>query len=139
MRYLVVGRHRFTDRQLRLLEKAGLTEEVKRIATVEDPVDVVLQAVELGVDAIVVQSLPMELLARLVDAADSEFIPVYTFKIEAIATASNMEEAEEIARREKADIILPDPRSGNIRVSKTVALQRVLRIVVETREVATLP
>ena len=132
MRYIVVGRHKFTSVQVRLLEKAGLTDEVGRIAQVEDPVDVIKRARELGADAIVVQALPMHLLAQLLQAATRAGIPVYGFKIQPVAMVGIDEECPA-----EADVEIPNPRAGNKRCNKTVALERLIRVLIETQPVVT--
>jgi hypothetical protein len=135
--YITIGRHEFTGRQLKLLAKIGLTHEVERIEQVSDIPSIVKKAQEKGTP-IIVQALPMHLLAQLVQIANRARIPVYSFEIQSIGIAKSREEAEELAKQHNADIILPDPKSGTYRVSKTVALQQVVSITVNTRRIATL-
>lgn len=138
-KYVVVGRHKFTSRQEKLLEEAGFTVQTARIEQMQSPQEVVEKAKETGASAIVVQALPMHLLAQLLQHASRAGMSVYSFRIEAVATINSEEEARKIAEETGADIVLPDPRSGNYRVSKTVALQKVKRIVVEAEDVASMP
>jgi len=131
-KYIVIGRHKFTDKQVRILEKVGLTEEIERIAKLEDINSVVQKAKENNA-VILVQALPMHILAQLLSNASRNGIEVYAFKIEAVTTVGINEKCPE-----ECDIEIPDPRSGNKRCSKTVALQRLKRIIVEAEDVATL-
>ena len=130
-KYIVIGRHRFTPVQEELLRKAGLVEEVARIQQLED-INAVVQRAAQESAAIVVQALPMHLLAQLLSAANRAGVSVYAFKIEAVATVPMNEECPA-----EADVVIPDPRSGNKRCSRTVALQRLKRIVVEAEDVVT--
>lgn len=113
------------------MEKAGLTEEITRVQQVENVQDVVRLARENDA-VIVVQALPMHILAQLLQAASRQNVPVFSFKIEAITTVPL-----DSACPTDADVEVPDPRSGNKRCSRTVALQRLIRIVVEAEDVAT--
>ena len=130
-RYIVIGRHKFTPVQTRLLEKAGLKEEIERIQMLENINEVVQKAAQNNA-AIVVQALPMHILAQLLNAANREAVPVYAFKIEAVATVPLDSNCPN-----DCDIEVPDPRSGNKRCSRTAALQRLRRIVVEAEDVVT--
>jgi len=132
MRYIVIGRHRFTPVQIQLLQKLGLTEEVARVQQISDVADVLKLAKEKGADAIVIQALPMHLLAQLLTVANRANIPVYGFRIEAVTIVPITQRCPA-----EADVEIPDPRSGNKRCSKTLALQRLKRIVVEAEDVAT--
>ena len=132
MRYITIGRHKFTDKQVQLLEKVGLTEEVERVVKLEDINSVVQKARENNA-VILVQALPMHILAQLLNSAQRQGIEVYAFKIEAVATVPIDHKCPS-----DCDIEIPDPRSNNKRCSKTVALQRLKRIVVEAEDVATL-
>jgi len=129
--FITIGRHRFTERQLQLLQKAGLKEEIERIQQVNSVDEVVQKAAQRGA-AIVVQALPLPLLAQLLAAANKANVPVYGFRIEALATLSVYSKCPSVA-----DIEIPDPRSGNKRCSMTVALQKLKQIVVEAEDVVT--
>ena len=131
MRFITIGRHEYTPLQRKLLEKTGLTEEVKRVVQVDDVREVVGEAEKLGA-VIVIQALPMHVLAQLLQAASRAGIPVYSFRIEAITTVGINETCPK-----ECDIEISDPRSGNKRCSRTAALQRLKRIVVDTEDVAT--
>jgi len=134
MRYLVVGRHNFTPVQVKLLEAVGLIEEVARVEQVDNAGAVISMAKEVGAEAIVVQALPMHLLAQLLQAAIRADIPVYGFRIETVGLYQTREEAEEVAKRVGADILLPS-REGTWRVARTAALQQLKRIIVEAEDV----
>ena len=130
-KFITIGRHKYTPKQEELLRRAGLTQEIERIAQVNNVNDVVTKARELGA-AIVVQALPMHILAQLLTVAQRNNVPVYAFRIQALDTVPLDESCPS-----EADIEVPDPRSGNKRCSKTAALQRLKRIVVEAEDVAT--
>ena len=133
MRYVVVGRHDFTPPQRRLLVKAGLTEEAGRIPQINTPSEPVVVAKNNNAEAIVIQALPMHLLAALLPTANKFNIKVYGFKVEAVATVPADQPCPE-----EADIEVVDQRSGNKRCSKTVSLQLLKRIIVDAEDVATL-
>ena len=86
-------------------------------------------------EAVVVQVLPVDILAKLLRVSR---LPVFLFKVEAVAVVSDEREVEDLSRKHDADIVNYDPRSGNYRVAKTVALQRLLRIDIVTEDVATI-
>ena len=135
--FITIGRHKFTERQLKLLELVGLKEEKARIGNVKDTKDVIAIAKEKGADTIVIQGLPPSLLMQLLQHAKRENIKVLMFRIQAITVTDNEEEAKKIAREHNADIVLPS-REGKFRVSKTVALEEIEKIEVITKTIATL-
>lgn len=128
MKFVTIGRHEWTDKQKQLLEAAGLTEEVARIAQLQGIEHLVSVIDEHQPDAIVIQALPLHLIAQILQYIK---LPVYNFKIEAVATKKLDEECPS-----EADIEIVDRRSGTKRCSKTVAIQRLKKVVVEAEEVA---
>ncbi|RLG82389.1 MAG: hypothetical protein DRO09_00390 [Thermoprotei archaeon] len=131
---IVVGRHKFTPRQEELMRRAGL-KEVARIQMIENVGDVVEKAKMFGAH-ILVQALPLPLLSQLLSFTRREGVKVYGFDIQAIETfEGTYEEAKKRAEELGADIVVPDPRSGNVRISKTRALVLFKRITVESEDV----
>ena len=137
-RFITIGRHAYTPAQARLLSIAGLGPEVGRIAHLRDPREAVEMASQKGAQAIVVQALPLPLLAQLLSLARRAGVEVYGFRVEAVGLYPTREAAEEAASRLGADIVSPS-REGSWRVARTAALQRLKRIVVEAEDVAVLP
>ena len=130
-RFVTIGRHEFTPRQKQLLQKAGLAEEAERIAHVNNPAEVVKIAKERGAKAIVVQALPMHILAQLLQAAQREGIEVLQFQMETLATVKENEACP------KGTEVESEVRGSELkRCIRTKALVRVKRIVIETEPVA---
>ena len=130
MRYITIGRHPFTPRQKELLAKAGLKEEVARVVQVNDVNEVIVKAKEVNAKAIVVQALPMHLLAQLLQATNRAGIPVLQFEMETIASVKAEEKCPEGTEVER-------PAEGGFkRCIRTKRLVRVKRIVVETEPIA---
>ncbi|MFA4798730.1 hypothetical protein [Pyrococcus kukulkanii] len=127
---IVIGRHEFTEVQKRLIEKAGL-QKIKQIQHVNDITKLIQEAKELNAD-ILVQAMPMHLLAQLLSSASREGITVYSFKLEPVG----LFDTEEAARRSGADVIVPS-REGTYRGMKTRALQKLIRIEIVTEDVIT--
>ena len=135
-RILVIGRHSLTNRQKKLLEKAfGKFQIVASVATVNPNNPMSTLANYPSYDAILVQTLPLSILALLV--RDSKK-PIYMFEIEAVDVVTSQNVAEQVAKDNDADIITPDPRTGNFRVAKTTKLMYVSAIRIETQTIATL-
>ena len=133
MRYVTIGRHPFTATQKKLLMMAGLTEEAARIPQLGSPADAIKEARERNAGAIVVQALPMHLLAQLLQAAGRAGIPVYSFKMRTLATLPEGQACPPGTEVER-------PAEGGMkRCVATEALQRLKRIVVEAEEVARNP
>lgn len=132
MKLLLIGRHSLTEKQKLLLEKVFGKYDIIQIATV-DPTDPI-KSLPSSFDAIVIQALPIDLLAKLMKCNK----PIYQFKIIAVDLVNSEEKAKQIAKEKDADIILHDPKTGNYRVSKTIALQRIKKIIIETEDVATI-
>lgn len=128
---VVIGRHEFTPRQKELLRKAGLNpeNETKRIIQLNNPQEAV-ESAKAASAAIVVQALPLPLLAQLLQAAARAGVEVYGFRMETIASVpvnENCPESTEIER----------PAEGGVkRCVRTAALQRLKRIVIEAEDVA---
>ena len=131
--FVTVGRHSFTASQRTLLERVGLVAEVHRFQSVRDTIEVVEKARELGASAIVVQGLPLPLLAQLLQHASRAGVPVYAFRTEAIGLFPSREEAE----RAGADIVIPSSE-GSFRALRTVALQRLVKIQIVAEDVVSL-
>lgn len=128
MRYVTIGRHPYTPRQQELLLKAGLLREAARIENLENPRQPVELAREKAATAIVVQALPLHLLAQLLQEARKAGIEVYSFKMR----------SEKLAKEDKCppgtEIELA---SGDTkRCIRTEALQRIENILIVTETVA---
>ena len=119
--YITIGRHKFTPKQVFFLQKLGLEKEVARQETY-NPELLKQQIGQLKPTAIIVQGLPINLLADLLKIANNYNIPVYMFK------------TEPTENEEEADIKIPS-REGKIRLLKTTGIQRVKRILIEFEDV----
>jgi hypothetical protein len=129
-RFVTIGRHPFTQRQLNLLRKAGLEEEVARVVQVNNVNEVVELAKQKGAEAIVVQALPVPILMQLLQAAQRVGVMVLQFEMETVATVRENERCPEVAEVER-------PSEGGMkRCIRTRRLVLVKRIVVETETVA---
>lgn len=128
---VVIGRHEFTLRQKELLRKAGLNPEAeaKRIVQLNNPAEAV-EAAKQANAAIVVQALPLPLLAQLLQAANRAGVEVFNFRMETFATVP-----AEQACPEGTEIERP-AEGGHKRCVRTAALQRIKRIVIEAEDVA---
>jgi len=121
--FITIGRHRFSDRQIELLRKIGLTDEVARVETVTNVSDVIKLAQERGAKAIVVQGLPLPILAQLLAEASRAGIAVFGF------------ETEPVTDENVADIKLPS-QEGKMRLLRTKAVVRFVKIEVVKEVVA---
>jgi len=129
-RFLLVGRHNLTERQKELLKKVGLEKMVTRIETVNNPIQVVAEAKRTGAEAIVVQGLPMHIMASIINSASREGMPVLAFEMEQVGLVSNESEIPE-----NAEVVLPS-REGTIRILRTARLVMLKRVVIEKEVVA---
>lgn len=132
MEYITVGRHKYTPAQKTLLERAGLTEEVGRIQHVDNPTEVTSRAKELGA-AIVIQALPIPVLASLLQAAKRAGVQVYGFRLKPVGLFKSRDEAVVSG----GDVIVPS-REGTFRVMKTSALQRLIKVEIVAEDVVSI-
>ncbi len=131
---IIIGRHELTDRQRKLLEIAfGEYNIIGRVHTVDPEDKTLIEALNKS-DGIIIQALPIDVLAKLTKKVSK---PIYMFNIVPIGVLKT-KEAIETAKKEGADIINIDPRSGNARVALTVSLELVETVTVKTKTVATL-
>lgn len=132
---ILIGRHDLTDKQKLLLDKYFGEWSIDLKLQQVDPANPLKDIDQSRFEAVVVQVLPVDILAKLLRVSR---LPVFLFKVEAVAVVSDEREVEDLSRKHDADIVNYDPRSGNYRVAKTVALQRLLRIDIVTEDVATI-
>ena len=131
---IIIGRHDLTDRQKALLRTAfGDYTIVGKIHTVDPNDNSIIEALNKA-DAVVVQALPIDVLAKLNAKVKT---PIYMFKIVPLGVLKT-KEAVEVAKKEGADIVNIDPRTGNARVAMTVSLDLVEEVKVVTKPVVTL-
>ncbi len=133
-RIIIIGRHNLTDRQKKILEKAfGSYTITGKIHTVNPDDKAVIEQLKKA-DAIIIQTLPIDVLAKLKELLGNK---LYIFKILPIGVVSS-DEALNIAKEGGCDIVNIDPRTGNARVSITVGLDRITEVVYKTKRVVTL-
>jgi len=130
---VIIGRHSLTSKQEELLKKAfGEYNVIGRIATL-DLSNETQVAMLRSADAVVIQTLPVDLIAQVLKVTDK---PVYIFDIKALGVVTSKEAIEE-AVRSGADIVNIDPRTGNARVAMTVSLSRIKKVEIIKEVVAT--
>lgn len=128
-KYITIGRHEYTPIQIQLLEAVGLFEEIDRVEYLkaDDINRVVKEAVENNA-SIVVQALPVGILAKLLKKAREDEVPVYGFIVETIGTFGK-DEALTLKKHVDADVWIES--NGSVRLGKTKALTRLRKVVVE--------
>ena len=129
---LLIGRHKLLPAQERdILEKLKC-EDLIRVPHVGDIVrDVIERAKSEGVDKIIVQALPLSLMAQLL--THRERPDVYFLKMEGRGVVDSEEEAKEwVGQASDRRIYLPPPPTGGgYRLVEYVGLFKQKRIVIE--------
>jgi len=133
---IVVGRHKFLpDQERDVKEKLGCGElvYVKQVNDINK--DILGLAKEKGAAAIVVQALPLPLMAQLLSQRGRP--PVYFLKMEARGLVESKEEAEEWQRAKPGSRIYlpPPPTGGGYRLMEYVGPFLEKRVVIEEEPV----
>ena len=127
MKYVFVGKHNPSNIQLGMLKEAGLVDMVKRFKKVDDVKSVVDYAGD-NECAIVVQGLPIGMMAELVTLARKANVPVYIFRTRLVFSMKNGNKCPEWC-----DVVVK--RGDIVECKITESLQRIKKVVFDSEDV----
>jgi len=124
----LVGRHKLLEAQSRGLEELGF-EIVGQVVNIDDPVEFINSVVQKGAEAVVIQALPLSLLAQILPLAKRNNIKIFMFEQGRAQIFNDEEEARKFVEE------APDRRI--LLISATDQRFRVVEFtgVVEVKEI----
>jgi len=139
MKAVLIGRHSLLPIQTRMLEKLGIeiVRQVPQVPTSPQEISqFVAQLKAEGVEAIVIQALPMAVLATLLQEAKKHGIKVLTFEQETIFTGS-VEEAKKLVEEKPERRTLLTAPNAPARVIEAKAISELTEIKIEKKTLIT--
>ena len=129
MKAVIIGRHELLPGQLEQLKKLGVIETKYVASLPEDAVElqsVIEQWREQGVKAVIVQALPLRILARLWELCSRHGIDVVTAEMVTVGLARNEGEAKALV--EARPDVRTYVRSPTDKVIRVIEFRRWLRV-----------
>ena len=135
MKSVLVGRHQLLEGQKKALDELGIQIE-KQVVNIDDPQKFVQEVANLGVDVIVIQALPLPILAQILQSAKRHGIKVYMFNQGKAEIFDNKEEAEKyIQELPEYRVLLASPTDNKFRVVEFTSVEEVQEIRIVTKTV----
>jgi len=121
MGYVLIGKHELTSVQKELVSKAGLGEEICKFDNIKNVMDVVMFCRKNNCN-VLVEGLPVGLMAELVTVARRYKVKVYTFDTRTVFVVNNGSKCPSYC-----DVVLE--RGDKVVCKMTVSLREVTKVV----------
>ena len=135
MKSVLVGRHQLLEGQKKALDELGI-EVVEQVVNIDNPQEFVQRAANLGVDVIVIQALPLPILAQILQSAKRHGIKVYMFNQGKAEIFDSKEDAEKYVQElPEYRVLLASPTDNKFRVVEFTSVEEVQEIRIVTKTV----